>query len=100
MRELRGVRPTGGTRFRSVGLVLPPVASKVPQHNEVAMRTPYREICLRDTGVSMLTPKRSWPLLLLAGCSLLPGFGLLFGAAGVSWGLVSDRPRARLAVVL
>jgi hypothetical protein len=44
--------------------------------------------------------KRSWPLVLLAGCSLIPGFGLLFGAAGVSWGLVSDRPRARLAVVL
>ena len=44
--------------------------------------------------------KRSWPLLLLAGCSFIPGFGLFFGAAGVSWGLVSDRPRARLAVVL
>lgn len=48
----------------------------------------------------MPNAKRSWPLLLLAGCSLIPGFGLLFGAAGVSWGLVSDRPRARLAVVL
>jgi hypothetical protein len=44
--------------------------------------------------------KRSWPLLLLAGCSFIPSFGFLFGAAGVSWGLVSDRPRARLAVVL
>jgi hypothetical protein len=48
----------------------------------------------------MTSAKRSWPLLLLASCSLTPGFGLLFGAAGVSWGLVSDRPRARLAVVL
>jgi hypothetical protein len=44
--------------------------------------------------------KRSWPLILLSCCSLIPGLGFLFGAAGVSWGLVSDRPRARLAVVL
>ena len=48
----------------------------------------------------MPNAKRSWPLVLLAGCSFIPGCGLLFGAAGVSWGLVSDRPRARLAVVL
>jgi hypothetical protein len=44
----------------------------------------------------MPNAKRSWPLLLLTACSLIPGFGLVFGAAGVSWGLVSDRPRARL----
>jgi hypothetical protein len=48
----------------------------------------------------MPNAKRSWPLLLLAACSLIPGFGLVFGSAGVSWGLVSDRPRARLAVGL
>ena len=48
----------------------------------------------------MPSAKRSWPLLLLAGCSLIPGFGFFFGAAGVSWGLVSDRPRAKLAVGL
>jgi hypothetical protein len=48
----------------------------------------------------MPNPKRSWPLLLVSGCSLIPGLGFFFGAAGVSWGLVSARPRARLAVVL
>jgi hypothetical protein len=48
----------------------------------------------------MPNAKRSWPLLLLSCCSLIPGLGFLFGAAGVSWGLVSDRPRARLAVGL
>jgi uncharacterized RDD family membrane protein YckC len=44
--------------------------------------------------------KRSWPLLLLAACAFLPGIGLFFAAAAVTWGLVSDRPRARLAVGL
>ncbi len=48
----------------------------------------------------MPNAKRSWPLLVLAGCSLIPGFGLFFGAAAVSWGLVSDRPRARVAIGL
>jgi hypothetical protein len=44
--------------------------------------------------------KRSWPLLLIAAGAFLPGFGLFFAAAAASWGLVSDRPRARLAVIL
>src|SRR2546428_6912677 len=44
--------------------------------------------------------KRSWPLLALGACAFLPGFGLLFAAAAVTWGLVSDRPRARWAVLL
>jgi hypothetical protein len=44
--------------------------------------------------------RRSWPLLLLAAGAFLPGLGLFFAAAAVTWGLVSDRPRARLAVVL
>ena len=33
----------------------------------------------------MSKPKRSWPLLLLAGCSIIPGFGIFFGAAAVTW---------------
>src|SRR6266566_875006 len=44
--------------------------------------------------------KRSWPLLALGACAFLPGFGLLFAAAAVTWGLVSDRPRARWGVIL
>ena len=45
-------------------------------------------------------PKPAWPLFLLAGSSLLPGLGLFSGAAAVTWGLVSDRPRALLAAAL
>jgi len=48
----------------------------------------------------MSKPKRSWPLLLLAGCSIIPGFGIFFGAAAVTWGLISDRPGAMRAVAI
>jgi hypothetical protein len=48
----------------------------------------------------MTKPKRSWPLLLLAACAFIPGFGVFFGAAAVTWGLVSDRPRAMRAVAI
>jgi hypothetical protein len=44
--------------------------------------------------------KRSWPLLALAVLAFVPGLGVIFGSAAVSWGLVSDRPRARLAIAL
>ncbi len=44
--------------------------------------------------------KRAWPLLLVAGCSFIPGFGLFFGAAAVTWGLLGDRPRAKLSVAI
>src|ERR1051326_5742947 len=43
---------------------------------------------------------RSWPLLALGACAFIPGVGLLFAAAAVTWGLVSDRPRARWGVIL
>ncbi|MGD0991785.1 MAG: type II secretion system protein GspG [Gemmatimonadales bacterium] len=42
--------------------------------------------------------RRSWPLLLVAAGSFVPGFGLVFAAAAVSWGLIVDRPRKRLAI--
>jgi hypothetical protein len=48
----------------------------------------------------MPKPKRAWPLFLLAGAAFLPGFGVLFGAAAVTWALVSDRPRALVAAGL
>jgi hypothetical protein len=44
--------------------------------------------------------KRSWPLLALAVLAFVPGLGVIFGSAAVTWGLVSDRPRARLAIAL
>jgi len=44
--------------------------------------------------------KRSWPLLVLGACAFVPGFGIFFGAAAVTWGLVSDRPRAKWGVLL
>jgi hypothetical protein len=37
-------------------------------------------------------------LLVLAVLSFIPGLGVLFGSAAVTWGLLSTRPRARLAV--
>lgn len=49
---------------------------------------------------SMPKPKRAWPLFLLAGAAFLPGFGVFFGAAAVTWALVSDRPRALVAAAL
>ena len=45
-------------------------------------------------------PKRSWPLLLVAACALLPGLGFFFASIGLTWGLLSDRPRAMFAAVL
>ena len=45
-------------------------------------------------------PKRSWPLLLVAAAAFLPGFGVLFAGIGLTWALVSDRPRAKLAAIL
>lgn len=41
--------------------------------------------------------KPTWPLFVLAGTAFLPGLGVVFGAAAVTWGLVSDRPRALVA---
>ena len=40
----------------------------------------------------------SWPLLTLAILSFLPGAGFVCGSLAVTWGLLSDRPRARLAI--
>jgi len=45
-------------------------------------------------------PKTSWLLLVIAVLSFIPSFGLVFAAIAITWGLLSDRPRARLAVVL
>ena len=39
-------------------------------------------------------------MLALGACAFLPGFGIFFGAAAVTWGLVSDRPRAKWGVIL
>lgn len=36
----------------------------------------------------------------MAGLSFIPSIGLLFAGIGVTWGLLSNRPRARLAVLL
>ena len=44
--------------------------------------------------------KRAWPLFVLAGASFVPGLGVFFGAAAVTWALVSDRPRALVAAGL
>ena len=45
-------------------------------------------------------PRRSWPLFLVAAGAFLPGIGLLFAAVGLTWALISDRPRALRAAVL
>ena len=39
-------------------------------------------------------------MLTLAALSFIPGFGLFFAAAALSWALVSNRPRAKLAGIL
>ena len=44
--------------------------------------------------------KRSWPLLVLAAGAFIPALGLFLGAAAVTWGLVSSRPRAMLAAAI
>ena len=48
----------------------------------------------------MSGPKRSWPLLLVAAAAFVPGLGILFASIGLTWGLVSDRPRAMLGVIV
>jgi hypothetical protein len=45
-------------------------------------------------------PKRSWPLIALGTTSFIPGFGFFLGAVAVTWGLLTDRPRARVAIAL
>jgi Type II secretion system (T2SS), protein G len=40
----------------------------------------------------------SVPLILLAVLSFVPGLGILFGSAAVTWGLLSSRPHAKLAI--
>lgn len=45
-------------------------------------------------------PKSSWPLLLLAVTGFIPVLGFLTGSVAVTWGLMSSRPRARLATIL
>lgn len=45
-------------------------------------------------------PKKSWPLFLLAGLSLIPVFGVLAGFVVACWGLLTDRPRGILAAAL
>lgn len=47
-----------------------------------------------------LRSKRSWPLFVLAAGGYIPAAGLVLGAAAVTWGLVSSRPRAMLAVAI
>ncbi|HVH66450.1 MAG TPA: hypothetical protein VM716_01135 [Gemmatimonadales bacterium] len=44
--------------------------------------------------------KPGWPLLVVACCSVIPVLGILFAAAAIPWGLVSRRPRARLAAAI
>ena len=44
--------------------------------------------------------KAAWPLLVVAGCSVIPLLGIVFAAAAIPWGLVSRRPRARLAAAI
>lgn len=40
----------------------------------------------------------SWPLLLLAVLSFIPGAGFVCGSLAVTWGLLTKRPRAKLAI--
>jgi hypothetical protein len=47
-----------------------------------------------------LKPKRSWPLLVLAGLAFVPVIGIFFGAGALTWGLLSDRPRAKLGAIV
>jgi hypothetical protein len=42
----------------------------------------------------MTGPRRAWPLFLLAAGAFLPGFGLVFAAVALAWGLLSDHQRA------
>lgn len=45
-------------------------------------------------------PRASWPLLTVAGLAFIPFVGLVFGAIAVTWGLLSKRPRKKLAIIL
>jgi hypothetical protein len=45
-------------------------------------------------------PKPSWPLLLVAAGAFIPLLGLVFASIGLTWGLVSDRPRAMLGAII
>src|SRR5690242_695276 len=49
---------------------------------------------------NQLTRRSGWPLLVVAALSFVPGFGLFVAAGAVTWGLVSNRRRARLAVAI
>jgi hypothetical protein len=48
----------------------------------------------------MTGPRRVWPLFLIAAGAFIPGFGLLFAALAVTWGLLADHPRALWAAGL
>ena len=45
-------------------------------------------------------PQASWPLLLLACLSIIPGAGFVCGSLAVTWGLLADLPRAKLAIAI
>lgn len=52
-------------------------------------------------GMDDAPPQPAWPLLLVAGLSFIPGFGFVFGAIAVTWGLLTRRrPRKKLAIIL
>ena len=42
----------------------------------------------------------SWPLFTIAALAFLPLLGIVFGAIGLTWGLVSSRPRAMRAALI
>jgi len=44
--------------------------------------------------------RRGWPLVLVACGSLIPFLGILFAATALSWALLTDRPRRKLAIGL
>lgn len=43
---------------------------------------------------------RSWPLFTVAALAFVPVAGILFGAIGLTWGLLSNRPRAITAALI
>lgn len=45
-------------------------------------------------------PKATWPLMALAVLAFVPGLGFFIGAAALTWGLLSSRPRAKLAAAI
>ena len=44
--------------------------------------------------------KPSWPLFVLAGTAFIPILGILLGAIGLTWGLLSSRPHAIRAGII